>query len=219
MSFESYMKRREMKKSKFLVLGIGLAVLLLLGVGNSQAALMNWTETNFDASSGHISFEWDEASNYQISFPSVLFQKEDILGPGGLFGSIYQLTIPNFYDPLPLKIINVTMKGSNSSAQGLELARVLDVDGSDSQYGIPSPALPTLEKFIDGTLSSELVTELWHVWPNPDFEVLKIWAPAEFELQSIEIVTQSVVPIPQTIFLLGSGLVALLGIARRRMSK
>ena len=207
-----------MKKSKILVLGIGLAVLLLLGVGNAQAGLVNWTETHYDAATGEIVFDSDPASNYQLSFPAVGFQKEEIFTSSGIAGTIYQFIVPNFYDPLPLKIIDVTMMGSNVDARPVDLAEVLDIDGSDSQYGIPSPALPTLEKFIAGNSSSVLVTELWHVWPNPDFEVFKIWAPADFKLESINIVTQSV-PIPQTIFLLGSGLVALLGIARRRMTK
>jgi hypothetical protein len=74
--------------------------------------------------------------------------------------------------------------------------------------------VPVEGVFVDGTISSEVVTERWNIFPNPDFEHVKVWAPSEFELQTIKIETQSV-PIPSAVLLFGSGLLALLGLRRR----
>ena len=211
------MKKSKNSVMKFLM-GIGLGILFLLSVGNAQAGLINWTETTYDAMSGDLVFTWDENSIYGPPITTeVDLKKNDIQLPTGTpVGTLYEFVIPNFFDPLPMKIIEVTMVGSNGGAAGLELATVLDIIGADSPYDVPGPAYPVDGVFVSGTLTSELVTELWHMFPNPDFEIVKIYAPVQFELASITIETQSV-PLPQTILLLGSGLVALLGIARRRM--
>jgi hypothetical protein len=58
-----------------------------------------------------------------------------------------------------------------------------------------------------------LVTEAWEMFPNPDWEVVKIFAPLAFELQSITIETQSI-PEPGTAALLLVGLFGL-GLAGR----
>ena len=39
---------------------------------------------------------------------------------------------------------------------------------------------------------AELVIEAWEMFPNPDWEVVKIFAPSAFELESIQISTQSI---------------------------
>ena len=46
------------------------------------------------------------------------------------------------------------------------------------------------------------------MFPNPDWEVVKIFVPEAFELQSIKIVTQSI-PEPGTVALLVVGLLGL----------
>jgi len=54
------------------------------------------------------------------------------------------------------------------------------------------------------------------MFPNPDFEIVKLYVPVEFELQSISIYTEStVVPVPAAVWLFGSGLLGLVGVARR----
>ena len=60
----------------------------------------------------------------------------------------------------------------------------------------------------------ELVTEAWEMFPNPDWEVVKIFVPSAFELESIQIATQSI-PEPATAALLLAGLFGL-GLAGRR---
>jgi len=61
------------------------------------------------------------------------------------------------------------------------------------------------------------VVESWEMFPNPDSEIVKIFAPTEFELVSIEIHTQSV-PIPAAVWLLGSAILGLAAVSRRRMA-
>ena len=58
------------------------------------------------------------------------------------------------------------------------------------------------------------------MFPNPDFEIVKLYVPVDFELQTINIATQStVIPIPASIWLLGSGLLGLVAVARRNRAR
>jgi hypothetical protein len=61
-------------------------------------------------------------------------------------------------------------------------------------------------------ISPGIVTEYWAMFPNPDFEIVKIYAPIEYGLQEITISTQSV-PVPAAAWLFGSGLLGLVGLA------
>ena len=68
---------------------------------------------------------------------------------------------------------------------------------------------------MDGGASEfGVVTEAWEMFPNPDWEIVKIFAPTAFQLQSIEIATQSL-PEPGTAALTAAGLFGL-GMAGRR---
>ncbi len=96
--------------------------------------------------------------------------------------------IPNFYDPLPKKTIDIIMTGSNPCASGDELASVLDIIGSDSPYESPGPSVPVFASLVSRDAQAELVIEAWEMFPNPDWEVVKIFAPSAFELESIQIV-------------------------------
>ena len=155
-------------------------------------------------------------SQYDVIDSEIILKTDDIVPGNGVSsaGTLYEFVIPNFFDPLPKKTVKVEMKGANAGASGLELARVLDIIGGDSDFFNPGPAVPVDGVFVGGTFSSMLVTEHWEMFPNPDFEIVKIFSPAAFELESITIQTQSV-PIPAPIWLFGSGLLGLVGIARR----
>ena len=127
---------------------------------------------------------------------------------------MYQFVIPNFFDPLPIKTIQVEMWGANSGAE--QQAWVLDIIGADSDFDNPGPSLPVLGVYVGGETSPTHVVEYWEMFPNPDFEIVKIFAPTDFALETITIHTQSFVPVPATVWLFGSGLLGLVGIARRK---
>lgn len=184
----------------------------------SPVNVTNGTLTTFDAATGDLTFDWDLGSEYAITGTDVIVNSNNILVPGaGFLGTFYQFIIPNFYDGLPVKKIDISMQGANSGASGLSLPSVLSIVGADSDFDNGGPALPVIGSFVSGTSSPTLVTEYWEMFPNPDFETIDIYVPAQFELQSISIATQStVVPIPAAIWLFGSGLLGLVGFARRR---
>jgi len=201
----------------FAVLMIG--AMLLVSATGSEASMMNWTETVYTASNGALTFDWDRSSMYDLAPFDASVKKDQIfIADQQLAGTIYEFVIPNFYDPLPKKIVDISISGRNSGASGLELARVLNVFGSDSPFGVPGPSVPAAGKFVDGTLSSQLVTEQWNIFPNPDFDYVKLWAPTAFELDSIQIVTQSV-PLPASILLFGSAIAGLAFVRRKVNSK
>jgi hypothetical protein len=187
-------------------------------VSASTITTSNATLTTFDATTGNITFDWDQNSIYEVTGTSVTLYGNNITMPGtGVVGTVYEFVIPNFYDPLPMKKIEISMLGANSGASGYELPGVLDIIGSDSDFINGGPALPVLGSFVSNTISSTLVTEYWEMFPNPDFEIVKLYVPVEFELQNINIATQStVVPIPASLWLFGSGLLGLAGIVRRK---
>ena len=178
----------------------------------------NWTSTSFNVQTGKLDFDWDQNSQYDITGTSVTVNIDDIYTSGPrVVGTLYEFVIPNFYDPLPMKKINVSMQGANEGARGLSLPGVLDIIGADSDYINGGPALPVFGSFVSGTTSPTMVTEYWEMFPNPDFEIVKLYVPVEFELQNISIYTEStVVPVPAAVWLFGSGLLGLVGMARRR---
>jgi hypothetical protein len=210
-------------RKKWLRLSLAIAVVLVfVGVTGVQASMHippNGTETTFDAETGEVSFDYDMNSEYDLSYiPDVdeILQEDQIsyIPQDNVIGTLYEFIIPNFYDPLPKKTVDVTLKGRNSGASGLELARVIDVFGSETPYGEPGPSFPVKGEFVDGTIAPTLVTERWEIFPNPDFDYVKVWAPVQFELESIEIVTQSV-PLPPAALLLGSALFGLIFLRRK----
>lgn len=201
-----------------------LAVSLPFTTGSVEAATItiadsNSTITTFNAITGALTFDWDQNSQYDITGTDVTLNADDIttFGPR-VVGTVYEFVIPNFYDPLPMKKIEIEMAGANSGANGLALPSVFDIIGADSDYTNGGPAQPVFGSFVSGTINPTLVTESWEMFPNPDFEIVKIYVPVEFELQSILIATQStVVPVPASAWLFGSGMLGLVVIARRKL--
>jgi hypothetical protein len=179
----------------------------------------NSTLTTYDANTGDLKFEWDQNSPYDITGNEVTLNIDSIVTSGpSVIGTLYEFVIPNFYDPLPMKKIEITMEGANGGASGFDLPGVLDIIGADSDYINGGPALPVYGSFVSGAISPTLVTEYWEMFPNPDFEIVKLYVPIEFELQSITIATQStLVPIPASVWLFGTGILGLVGVTRRKV--
>lgn len=187
----------------------------------STITASNTTLTTFNAVSGGITFEWDLSSKYEITGTDVTLFENDIISSGRkVVGTVYEFVIPNFYDPLPMKKIEIDMHGANWCTSESERPSVLDIIGSDSDFNNGGPSLPVLGSYVSGSTSATLVTEHWEMFPNPDFEIVKLYVPIEFELQSINIATQStVIPVPASLWLFGSGLLGLLGYSRRNKER
>jgi hypothetical protein len=195
-----------------------LAVLLLASGAQAISVIPeNGTVTDFVVEGQTLSFEWDQNSSYDIVHDEAgLFQNE-ISFPGclPLDGTFFAFVIPNFYDPLPKKTVDITLGGSNPGASGTDLPHVLFILGADAPYNAPGASFPVSGDQVSRVAGAELVTEAWEMFPNPDWEIVSIFVPSAFDLTSIRIETQSI-PEPTTAALMAAGLFGLALAGRRR---
>jgi len=203
----------------FLVLMVSVAP--QAGASSIPLGLVNWTETwvDFDGEEFVVSgFEFDEESDFDLVDFDPVVQTDFVSFSTFVVGAIVEVTIPNFFDPLPLKLVDIVFEGANGGASGLDLPRVLDIIGADAPFfPPPGPALPVFGEFMSGECTSTRCEEHWKMHPNPDFETVKVFIPIGFEFVSMHITTQSVpVPEPETLALFGSGVLGLLVAGRRR---
>lgn len=196
------------------------AWVLMLSTASADMLPPRGTLTTYHIATNELTFEWDQDSPYDIIIqpgqtqPSVSVIIHEIPNPtGGFVGAIYEMVVPNFYDPLPVKFIDIQFTGGNPQAGALDLPFVLDIIGADSQYGTAAPSVPVIGDLLNRIPTPTLVTESWIMFPNPDFEVIKFYAPVGFDLLSVRIQTQSI-PEPASLMVLAPGAMRL--IRRRR---
>ena len=191
--------------------------------------LFNWTETWIMPTPGSdspVSVEFASGSNDWELFPispdvQVGPDCEEECDPTGI---IVTITLPNFVDPLPRKHIDVLFEGANPDPS--ILPSVIDVTGFDIPFGSDQQEFDVLVGFdapgqmqlipTDGGL---IKTELWKILPNPDYEIIRVFIPFEFEWVKLHITTQSlgrVVPEPSALVLASVGMLGLLVMGRRR---
>lgn len=201
---------------------IACAAAVLAVSTNAHAAFefdTNWTHTVWDPNDGVVLFDHDPGSVWPIvqfdpnQPPYVIESGGVVQTVGGVVGQILQLTIPNFYDPLPVKNLKVMFFGDNPSAQGFDIPRVVDIIGGDSEFGVPAPSLPVIGSFVNGFTEPTQVTEYWTMQPNPDFETVKVFIPETFNVVAVEVWTESI-PEPASMALLALGGMAM--VRRRR---
>ncbi len=204
-------------------LGLILGVLALLAAAGAQATTVpNWTWLTWDSSSGMAPFQWDQASVYPLSQATqAKVEVNEVPHPVGspAVGTVFQIWIPNFVDPLPLKTVDIYL---HSNTVPNEFPAVWDVKGFDSNPPGTGPVavVDGTPNSPDGASGMDFGTgtwwQQWIIQPNPDFEFIKLYVPAVFELSNIEIHTVSTVPVPPAVWLLGSALVGLVSLGRRR---
>jgi hypothetical protein len=213
------------------------ALLLVAGPASANSTYANWTETwiEFDGEEWQVTgFMWDDDSEFDLvdidplGTPGVL-DDPFILAATVLefdqivIGTVLEVVVPNFFDPLPMKIVELLFIGQDDGAQGSDFPRGLDIIGADAPFFGGGPAVPVLgtivaaersDEFFDDTVRTSYY-ERWDLFPNPDFETVKVFIPVTFELSSFHITTQSV-PEPSTLALVSFGLVGLVVGGKRR---
>jgi len=127
-----------------LLLVLAISVAPQARASSMPQSLVNWTETWIEIDAGGFvisGFEYDDTSVFDlVDFDPVVqtdFVSFGLSGSEFLVGAIVEVTIPNFFDPLPRKLVDIVFEGANGNAAGLELPRVLDIIGADAPFSPP----------------------------------------------------------------------------------
>jgi hypothetical protein len=129
------------------------------------------------------------------------------IGSGGP-DSYIDFDVPNYIDFLPVKFIRIQINGDWTAAAGaptvIDITSFDNVVGPATTFGFDGSGepFPGFHRFED-----------WHIIPNPDFEVLRLFIPGDAFVNQVVIETTSI-PEPATAALLAIG--TLTAMRRRR---
>jgi len=214
-----------------LAAGLLLSLTTLLFAGPAAAVGdVHFTETWL--SPGDSGWEIDDFHWFSPTYelfdlaPSVI--SEEIFEGDVFVGWNVEVTVPNIVDPLPTKHVKVLVEGFNPGSS--TLPSVLSIVATDTLFG-GGPTTTTVcprecELLSSGTFFASgnnqgepgeplSYFEIWEMHPNPDWETVEVFIPAEFEPSAFHITTHSI-PEPGTLVLASGGLVGLLVAGRRR---
>jgi len=130
-----------------------------------------------------------------------------------------QFWLPNFVDSMPLKKVRIQVVFSTTSDTAVPL--IMGVDGG--ALGEAHPC--SVGCFGELTYASELQPlvgdswyfyEDWEIVPNPWYETVNLQVPNGVSMEGVVIETLSTVPVPPAVWLLGSALLGLFAVGRRR---
>ena len=176
--------------------------------------LENGTLTRWSATApATVEFFNGASDRYNLAPVTPSVDITDLFRAGGS-GVLYEFTIPNFVDPLPLKVLKVNATFTRVGVESKPLPTVLSVGGVDNPGPFANPpdpdavSVPVPGIFVSLSATDSSFHELWHIYPNPDWETVAVFVPPIFTLDTLGIVTQSVVPLPPAILLLFTGGVA-----------
>ena len=201
--------------NRFKAIAVFITAVLLLSAGPASAGLD--PSYRGDANSVHVIFDW--VSHQQAQWQTSLFETgpstyplEPTVPVATDDGTDTRILLPNFIDPLPLKLMRIQLFFDGAVSGDLIAYDVYASDPVSTSWSVVGGSGPvnTNTHWID----IEII-------PNPDWERITIFGSVTGggvipgNLYRIEVDTVSVIPEPATLSLLAIGGLALLRRRRR----